>query len=211
MTPCPFCGGRKVCALDRHRGGGASRHLPEKGDLSGRVMTPKVSRSTRRGVGVPRTAVVGLALGAVLMFAPYCIPDTPASPKAAVTRSDANHGATERVQLIERPSRTLSAERIDHVTDPGRVSPPSSPRLACIRRYESGGNYAAVSRSGKYRGAYQFDARTWNAAAKSSPHTDYVGADPARAPHEIQDSLAGHLYRQRGLQPWSQKVRRYCR
>ena len=41
----------------------------------------------------------------------------------------------------------------------------SSSTLARIRQCESGGSYTAVSPSGTYRGAYQFDRATWASVA----------------------------------------------
>ena len=66
--------------------------------------------------------------------------------------------------------------------------------LAGVRRCESGGNYSAVSASGKYRGAYQFDQRTWESVGGSG--------DPAAASPGEQDSRAQRLRSQRGSSPW---------
>jgi hypothetical protein len=63
-----------------------------------------------------------------------------------------------------------------------------------LRNCESGGNYQAVSGSGRYRGAYQFDQRTWESVGG-------VG-DPAAAPPEEQDARAKMLYARRGRSPW---------
>jgi septal ring factor EnvC (AmiA/AmiB activator) len=65
---------------------------------------------------------------------------------------------------------------------------------ARLRACESGGNYQAVSASGRYRGAYQFDQRTWESVGG-------VG-DPAAAPPEEQDARAKMLYSRRGRSPW---------
>lgn len=74
----------------------------------------------------------------------------------------------------------------------------AAPRGACgldyIKSKESGGNYGAVSPSGKYRGAYQFDQRTWQSVGGSG--------DPAAASPAEQDSRAAALYAKRGSQPW---------
>jgi transglycosylase-like protein len=64
-----------------------------------------------------------------------------------------------------------------------------------IKRKESGGNYGAVSGSGKYRGAYQFDQRTWESTGGSG--------DPATASPSEQDSRAAALYARRGSAPWN--------
>ncbi len=67
--------------------------------------------------------------------------------------------------------------------------------LASIRRCESGGNYQAVSSSGKYRGAYQFDQRTWQSVGGTG--------DPAAASPAEQDARARQLQAQRGSSPWA--------
>src|ERR671914_175423 len=51
---------------------------------------------------------------------------------------------------------------------------------SALRQCESGGNYGAVSASGQYRGAYQFDRQTWNGVA-SRHNPALVGTDPAAA------------------------------
>jgi hypothetical protein len=66
--------------------------------------------------------------------------------------------------------------------------------LRRIAECESGGDPAAVSRSGRYRGKYQFSLGTWR---------DLGGeGDPASAPEWLQDRLALRLYRLRGSSPW---------
>lgn len=66
--------------------------------------------------------------------------------------------------------------------------------LRKIAACESGGNYRAVNPSGKYRGAYQFDYRTWAGVGGSG--------DPAAASPAEQDLRAKMLYDRRGAQPW---------
>ncbi len=63
-----------------------------------------------------------------------------------------------------------------------------------LRFCESTHDYEAISPSGIYRGAYQFDLATW----------DTVGGigDPIQAPPEEQDARARELYARRGDQPW---------
>lgn len=109
--------------------------------------------------------------------------------------------ATKRPQ---RPKRPIT----DAHTHSSRVSAASgsiSARLACIRGPESGGNYAAVSASGKYRGAYQFDQQTWRAYGGSG--------DPAAASREEQDRVAENTIRaDGGVKPgrWPTPARRGC-
>ena len=66
--------------------------------------------------------------------------------------------------------------------------------LASIRACESGGDYGAVSSSGTYRGAYQFDDATWQSVGGSG--------DPAAASPAEQDMRAQMLYEQSGSSPW---------
>ena len=63
-----------------------------------------------------------------------------------------------------------------------------------LRFCESTHNYEAISPSGKYRGAYQFDYPTWQTVGGTG--------DPAAAPPEEQDARARELYARRGPQPW---------
>lgn len=74
-------------------------------------------------------------------------------------------------------------------------------KLERIAACESHGNYRAVSKSGKFRGKYQFDQSTWNSVA-SRWLPSAVGHDPAGAPPAAQDHLARHLYLERGARPW---------
>jgi hypothetical protein len=120
-------------------------------------------------------------------------------PEAA----DPTSGLTEQLDMAAarafRPRATRSRQRAA-VAASSRAAHPSaggssSCTLAVIRERESGGDYSAVSSSGKYRGAYQFDARTWASVGGTG--------DPAAASPEEQDARAAELMRQRGTQPWS--------
>lgn len=73
---------------------------------------------------------------------------------------------------------------------------------ACTLNIESGGNYGAISSGGTYRGAWQFDQRTWDSNAAASGHPELVGADPAAASPAQQDVVAQATYDSRGNQPW---------
>lgn len=76
--------------------------------------------------------------------------------------------------------------------------------LACTRAHESdtAGGYGAVSSSGNYRGAYQFQQSTWDAAVAGAGHAEYVGMPADQVPPEIQDAAAAHLYSVSGTRPW---------
>ncbi len=71
---------------------------------------------------------------------------------------------------------------------------PSDEQWARLRQCESSGNYAAVSPSGRYRGAYQFDLRTWQSVGGTG--------DPRAASPEEQDMRARLLYERRGSRAW---------
>jgi hypothetical protein len=77
-----------------------------------------------------------------------------------------------------------------------KAAPVSAPSavLAKIAACESGGNPAAVSASGRYRGKYQFSRATWREMGG-------VG-DPAKAPEAEQDRIAAKLLAARGTAPW---------
>lgn len=67
-------------------------------------------------------------------------------------------------------------------------------RWDLLAKCESGGNPRAVSRTGKFRGAYQFMRSTWRSVGGSG--------DPAAASLAEQTYRAQRLYAQRGTQPW---------
>jgi hypothetical protein len=109
--------------------------------------------------------------------------------------------------IRRRPTTTLPEDVDEDLTDdqwwktqPGHGADTRAALLACIRSYESGGDYGAVSASGAYRGAYQFDRSTWASVGGSG--------DPAAAPDGEQDARAWALYQSRGLVPWPTPARR---
>ncbi len=74
---------------------------------------------------------------------------------------------------------------------PGGVSQAT---LDAIGACESGGNPAAVSADGTYRGKFQFDAGTWASVGGTG--------DPAVASEAEQDYRAALLYARSGSSPW---------
>ena len=74
---------------------------------------------------------------------------------------------------------------------PGGVSQAT---LDAIGACESGGDPAAVSSDGTYRGKYQFDYGTWESMGGSG--------DPAAASESEQDYRAALLYAASGSSPW---------
>ena len=74
-------------------------------------------------------------------------------------------------------------------------------QLGRLRMCESTDNYRAISPSGLYRGAYQFDQPTWNDVA-GRHYPWLVGVDPIDAEFYWQDAMARALWSERGSQPW---------
>lgn len=70
-----------------------------------------------------------------------------------------------------------------------------------LRRCESTDNYANVSASGTYRGAYQFARSTWDGLAGQT-RPDLAGIDPATAAPADQDAMAVALWQRDGRSPW---------
>ena len=90
-----------------------------------------------------------------------------------------------RIAKLRRERREAFA------TLPGGVSQAT---LDAIGACESGGDPAAVSSDGSYRGKYQFGYGTWASVGGSG--------DPAAAPEQEQDYRAALLYSQSGSSPW---------
>ncbi len=70
----------------------------------------------------------------------------------------------------------------------------SQSTLDAIAACESGGDPAAVSADGTYRGLYQFDESTWESMGGSG--------DPAAAPAAEQSMRAAMLLSRAGTSPW---------
>ena len=94
----------------------------------------------------------------------------------------------------QRPTRTHTHTHAQAAPSSSSGSSSGGSGLASIRACESGGNYGAVSSSGKYRGAYQFDQQTWESVGGSG--------DPAAASPAEQDQRAAALQQSRGNSPW---------
>lgn len=77
----------------------------------------------------------------------------------------------------------------------------SDEQLERLRWCESTDNYRAISPQGWYRGAYQFDFRTWNDVA-SRHYPWLVDLDPIDVEYYWQDAMARALYAERGAEPW---------
>lgn len=139
----------------------------------------------------PETAItVGPSTGPEAALAPARV-----APLAILRRP-----AIRFQRLVETLSRQIRAERAAALRKqrrelfadlPGGVSIAT---LESIAACESGGDPAAVSSDGSYRGKYQFDFGTWESVGGSG--------DPAAAPEDEQDYRAALLYTQAGSSPW---------
>ena len=109
-----------------------------------------------------------------------------ASAPAANSTASSSSGAGSAQSRSTQPAAPSGAT--------GNPTAAEAQMLAKIRHCESRGNYSIVSSSGKYRGAYQFDRRTWQGVGGAG--------DPAAASPAEQDYRALILYRQRGRRPW---------
>ncbi len=86
------------------------------------------------------------------------------------------------------------------VTEPTRAAL-SAEQLHALRGCESTHDYAAVSSSGRYRGAYQFSQVTWDDVA-GRHYPWLIGLDPATAEFWWQDAMARALYAESGRGSW---------
>jgi Transglycosylase-like domain/Putative peptidoglycan binding domain len=92
------------------------------------------------------------------------------------------------------PSGVAAAAQDDATAAAAKTTTAVSGTLARIARCESGGDPAAVSADGVYRGKYQFTRSTWKAMGGSG--------DPAAAPEAEQDQRAAALLAAQGTSPW---------
>lgn len=115
-------------------------------------------------------------------------PTEPTVEVASAAPSPAAPSAPAPSEAAPAPEEAAPAQQ----AQPSETS--SGEGLADIRACESGGDYGAVSSSGKYRGAYQFDQQTWESVGGSG--------DPADASPAEQDQRAAALQQQRGSSPW---------
>ena len=131
--------------------------------------------------------------------------------QAIAEPGSAEHKRGPELQLLEKPrerlersievherrvERRLERERKRELTsfDPPEKYGVSQATLEAIASCESGGDPAAVSADGTYRGKYQFDTGTWASVGGSG--------DPAAAPEAEQDMRAAILYSRAGSSPW---------
>jgi hypothetical protein len=112
-------------------------------------------------------------------------------PDASLERAIHVHLKRVHAQQRAEAQRERREQREAFATLPAGVSQET---LDAIGSCESGGNPAAVSSDGSYRGKYQFDYGTWESVGGSG--------DPAAASEQEQDYRAALLYAQAGSSPW---------
>jgi hypothetical protein len=106
-------------------------------------------------------------------------------------RDESPREVRRRNRALRRDVRALRA-RLARTGGAPDIAIPGA--LASIAACESGGDPAAVSPTGMYRGKYQFSRATWAAVGGSG--------DPAAAPEGEQDRRAAVLYETAGPGQW---------
>jgi resuscitation-promoting factor RpfB len=153
----------------------AQGQAPTSGSSSGSAQAGGSTAALQRALGVPADGVYGpLTAAAVRAF----------QQRQGLTVDGVAGPATLRA--LGLASSTAAA--------PAAQSSGGTSALQRIAQCESGGNPAAVSASGTYRGKYQFSRETWSELGGSG--------DPAAASEAEQDRMAAKLYAQRGTAPW---------
>jgi hypothetical protein len=127
--------------------------------------------------------------------------------QAAALEADAERALTAARNAAATAAATAAASaRVAPPTTAEPVAPKPAPRVvagpptqldagwAKLVDCESGGDYTIVSATGRYRGAYQFDQRTWESVGGTG--------DPAAATPAEQDLRARILYERRGARAW---------
>jgi len=139
-------------------------------------------------------SIAGQAAGSAAQGPPDGPGRSPDAPKVRVLAKP-SRDFNKALQVARRQAQVASAESGDAGTFPTPESlGVSSATLEPIAACESGGDPAAVSADGTYRGKYQFDYGTWASVGGSG--------DPAGAPEDEQDYRAAMLYAQSGSSPW---------
>jgi hypothetical protein len=151
---------------------------------------------------VPETAAPATTL------APTTTVTTEAPTTTVTTEAPATTTTTSPPMRITAAVKATPAAEPVTTTPPATTPPPAaigpsdSQFLACIRMRESHNDYTAVSSSGNYRGAYQFNQPAWDTTARHAGRLDLVGRLANTVAPADQDALALDLYHWQGAAPW---------
>lgn len=119
------------------------------------------------------------------------------STTTTTTTTTSTTTTTTTTTTTEPPTTSTEAGAVEHPIPAGTTEE----QWHALRECESTQNYRAVSKSGRYRGAYQFSIRTWDWVA-GMHYPDLVGVDPIDASPSDQDKMAYQLYEINGWDPW---------
>jgi hypothetical protein len=179
------------------------------------VLGAASSISLMLGLNVVALATIGQSAGATSQVFTMAVPvpprETPSVPPQIVATTSTAPPTTQARPVVPTTVRAVSAavasvaQRV--VTTTTRVTAAvQSVTLggiwACIRRLESGNNYAANTGNGYY-GAYQFLASTWNSASSGAGYRQYANGRADLAPPAVQDAAAVWLQAHSGWGQWS--------
>ena len=115
--------------------------------------------------------------------------------RRALRRFQQRRGLRADGRLTSRALVALGVVGRTGEASPGRSPAPDTARvLEVIAACESGGDPAAVSADGRFRGKYQFLTSTWKAVGGTG--------DPAAAAEAEQDRRAAALLAAEGTRPW---------
>lgn len=135
-----------------------------------------------------------VALAALLLVPAACgndaMPTESAAPAKRVVTPDGGLDLSD----VAEPHAIPTTIRVRARTRPPRGTPRAGDLLDAIARCESRGDPRATSSTGRFRGAFQFDQRTWEANGGAG--------DPRDATYAEQKAVAATLLARRGVQPW---------
>jgi resuscitation-promoting factor RpfB len=151
-----------------------------------------------------------VGVGLLLLVACYAVGNTGVPVKHEAATRDLSLPATaQRVMRLPDEDRVAQRPPKPVVTLTAVTAPAKASRQATRRRYagpvtddvwaalsrcEAGGRPNAVSRSGKYYGAFQFSLSTWHNVGMSGSPIDY--------PYEVQLEAAKRLQAHSGWGQW---------
>ena len=163
---------------------------------------PHPDRAALRRKGTARRRVLRLAIVAVaLVVLGAC---SPAQMRDWYTSQGIDHSQMSEQEVAYAAAvatnywTAVFAEQADLARFDWVLNPD---QLFRLRWCESTDNYQAVSRTGAYRGAYQFHQGTWDSVARQH-FPRYVGLDPAAAAPNVQDAMTRALWSMTGPRSW---------